>query len=108
MLFMGISRNFLFRIERETISRTVQYCTEFLLQGGIPFVRNRDENRSQLVLEKMNMDALELLKTDHAKVRELLKKAQNTKDETQRKRLFEQIRTELETHTHIEETIFYP
>jgi iron-sulfur cluster repair protein YtfE (RIC family) len=45
------------------------------------------------------MDALELLKTDHKTVKELFK---------QQKQLFEEIKMELETHTHIEETVFYP
>jgi len=54
------------------------------------------------------MDALELLKTDHTKVKELFKKAEGSKNEKQQKQLFEQIKTELETHTHIEETVFYP
>lgn len=54
------------------------------------------------------MDALELLKTDHQTVKELFKKAEKTEDAKQQKRLFEQIKTELETHTRIEESIFYP
>jgi hemerythrin superfamily protein len=54
------------------------------------------------------MDALELLKTDHKTVKELFKKAEKSKDEKQQKQLFEKIKAELETHTHIEETIFYP
>jgi hemerythrin superfamily protein len=53
------------------------------------------------------MDALELLKTDHKNVKELFKKAEGSENKKQ-KQLFEQIKTELETHTHIEETIFYP
>jgi iron-sulfur cluster repair protein YtfE (RIC family) len=54
------------------------------------------------------MDALELLKIDHKKVKELFKKAEGNKNEKQQKQLFEQIKAELETHTHIEETVFYP
>jgi hemerythrin superfamily protein len=54
------------------------------------------------------MDALELLKTDHKKVKELFKKAEGNENEKQQKQLFERIKTELETHTHIEETVFYP
>ena len=53
------------------------------------------------------MNALELLKTDHQNVKELFQKAEGANAERQ-KQLFEQIRKELETHTHIEETIFYP
>ena len=54
------------------------------------------------------MNALELLKTDHQKVKELFKKAEGKKNGKQQKQLFDQIKAELETHAHIEETIFYP
>lgn len=54
------------------------------------------------------MDALELLKKDHQTVKDLFKRAETNKDEKQQKRLFEQIKTELETHTRIEESVFYP
>jgi hemerythrin superfamily protein len=54
------------------------------------------------------MNALKLLKTDHKTIKELFKKAEKSKDEKQQKQLFEKIKAELETHTHIEETIFYP
>ena len=53
------------------------------------------------------MNALELLKTDHQKVKELFKKAEGA-NAARQKQLFEQIKKELETHTHIEEMIFYP
>ena len=53
------------------------------------------------------MDAFNLLKTDHRKVAELFEEleAANGKAKLQ---VFEQIKTELELHTHIEEKIFYP
>jgi iron-sulfur cluster repair protein YtfE (RIC family) len=54
------------------------------------------------------MDALELLKTDHKKVKALFKKAEGNKNDKLQKQIFDQIKTELETHTHIEETVFYP
>jgi hemerythrin superfamily protein len=54
------------------------------------------------------MDALELLKTDHKTVKNLFKKTEESKNNKQQKQLFEEIKTELETHTFIEETIFYP
>ena len=53
------------------------------------------------------MDALELLKQDHAKVKKLFDKTE-TADDREQKRIFSQIKTELEIHAHIEETIFYP
>ena len=54
------------------------------------------------------MDALELLQTDHKTVKNLFKKAEGSKNNKQQKQLFEEIKAELETHTFIEETIFYP
>lgn len=53
------------------------------------------------------MNAIELLKSDHAKVKELFKKFKANED-GDNKALFEKINAELENHTHIEETIFYP
>ena len=53
------------------------------------------------------MDALELLKKDHQKVKELFEKAEEAEAKQQEK-IFEQIKTELETHARIEETVFYP
>lgn len=54
------------------------------------------------------MNALEFLKEDHEKVAALFEQAEATKKEQQKKQIYEQIASELETHTHIEETIFYP
>jgi hemerythrin superfamily protein len=53
------------------------------------------------------MNALELLSEDHKKVKELFEKAENAEGKEQQK-IFDQIKRELETHTRIEETIFYP
>ena len=54
------------------------------------------------------MDALELLKQDHQKVKELFQQGQQTHDKKQQKQIFKEIKSELETHARIEETIFYP
>ena len=48
------------------------------------------------------MDALDILKQDHQKVKELFHEATRGKD------LFDKINIELEIHAHIEETVFYP
>jgi iron-sulfur cluster repair protein YtfE (RIC family) len=53
------------------------------------------------------MNALELLKEDHDKVDKLFQKVKAT-DDREHAKLFEQIKEELDIHTHIEETIFYP
>ena len=54
------------------------------------------------------MDALELLKEDHHKVRELFEQAEETEDQNEKTKIFSEIQTELETHARIEETVFYP
>ena len=57
------------------------------------------------------MDALELLKSDHDKVRELFeqfKSAKEAKDTARLGQLQKEIFTELEVHTGIEEDVFYP
>jgi hemerythrin superfamily protein len=55
----------------------------------------------------MNMNAIELLKEDHDRVKALFEqvKADEDADHTD---LFKQIKAELDVHAHIEETIFYP
>lgn len=54
------------------------------------------------------MDALELLKEDHQKVKELFEEAEGVEDQKEKNRIFSEIQTELETHARIEETVFYP
>jgi len=54
------------------------------------------------------MDALELLKQDHQKVKELFERCQKTEDKKQQRQIFKEIKSELDTHARIEESIFYP
>jgi iron-sulfur cluster repair protein YtfE (RIC family) len=54
------------------------------------------------------MNAIELLKADHKVVDGLFQKVKATEDAAEQLELYEQIREELEVHTHVEETIFYP
>lgn len=54
------------------------------------------------------MDALELLKQDHQAVKDLFDQIDDAEDSKQRKKLFDQIDTQLNIHAHIEETVFYP
>ncbi|AXK73151.1 hemerythrin domain-containing protein [Lysobacter sp. TY2-98] len=56
------------------------------------------------------MNAIELLKADHEKVRGLLSQLADTtkRAEKTRTELLEKIRLELDVHTQIEEEIFYP
>ena len=53
------------------------------------------------------MDAFNLLKADHRKVEELFEQLESAKGQA-KMRVFEQIKTELELHTQIEEKVFYP
>ncbi len=56
------------------------------------------------------MNAFTLLKADHQKVAGILKKIDETTERAvkTREELFTQVKTELDVHTRIEETIFYP
>jgi hypothetical protein len=56
------------------------------------------------------MDAFELLKSDHEKVAGLMEKIEETTERALKTRetLFTQLKTELDIHAKIEETIFYP
>lgn len=53
------------------------------------------------------MNAIKLLKEDHDRVDKLFQQVKANEDGDNRD-VFEQIKAELEVHTHIEETIFYP
>jgi len=55
-------------------------------------------------------DAISILKGDHQRVRQLLRRLENTTDRaaTQRKDLLAQIESEVKVHATIEEKIFYP
>lgn len=53
------------------------------------------------------MDAFSLLKADHRKVEDLFQQLEAASGKA-KLRVFEQIKTELDLHTHIEEKIFYP
>ena len=54
------------------------------------------------------MNAIESLKADHDKVDRLFQKVKADTEGKEHKELFEKIKEELDVHTHIEETIFYP
>lgn len=53
------------------------------------------------------MDPFELLKADHRKVEQLFTQLESATGKA-KLQVFEQIKTELELHTHIEEKVFYP
>ena len=53
------------------------------------------------------MDAFSLLKADHRKVEELFEQLESGRGQA-KLRVFQQIKTELDLHAHIEEKFFYP
>jgi len=53
-------------------------------------------------------NALELLRRDHQLVKALLKRFDDSSDESQQRELRDQLVNELRTHTEIEEQVFYP
>ncbi len=53
------------------------------------------------------MDPFELLKADHQKVAQLFDRLETASGQA-KLRIFKEIKSELELHTHIEEKIFYP
>jgi hemerythrin superfamily protein len=54
------------------------------------------------------MDAIEMLKADHEKVKALYQQYQSTEDKRQKKKIAQQVIQELEVHAALEEEIFYP
>ncbi|MBC8044265.1 MAG: hemerythrin domain-containing protein [Rhizobacter sp.] len=56
------------------------------------------------------MNAIELLTSDHEKVAKIFEKLGSTTERSAKTReeLFTKLKQELDTHTHLEETIFYP
>ena len=54
------------------------------------------------------MDALTLLKKDHATVKDILERLEDCEDSREREELFHRLKDELHDHETIEEEIFYP
>jgi hemerythrin superfamily protein len=71
-------------------------------------IRAITEQSRKGMVKKMN--AFELLKADHDKVGKLLKRIDETTERGVKTRedLFTQVKSELDLHAQIEETIFYP
>jgi iron-sulfur cluster repair protein YtfE (RIC family) len=58
--------------------------------------------------KEATMNALDLLKQDHEKVKELFKQFEANDDQSASQGIVDNIKTELQTHAHVEESIFYP
>ena len=72
--------------------------------------RSRKPRTSPKTPATSRMDAISVLKQDHARVRQLLTKMESTTEKAvdRREQLLKQIETEIKVHTRIEEEIFYP
>jgi hemerythrin superfamily protein len=64
-------------------------------------------DRDVIIEKEITMNAIELLKEDHDRVSALFEKVKANED-GDNSDVFKQIKEELDVHTHIEETIFYP
>jgi iron-sulfur cluster repair protein YtfE (RIC family) len=53
-------------------------------------------------------DAIEMLKADHRRVRALFQRYDETDDQAMRQGIVAELFVELELHTQLEETVFYP
>jgi hemerythrin superfamily protein len=53
-------------------------------------------------------DAIEMLKADHQKVRDLFQQYMAASDQNAKSQIAEQVFVELETHAQLEEMVFYP
>lgn len=66
------------------------------------------KKRSKRAAPRRAVNAITLLKSDHAAVQELFDKYEKTRSSDRKAALAEQICNELTVHTRIEEEIFYP
>jgi hemerythrin superfamily protein len=58
--------------------------------------------------ELIDMDALELLKIDHDQVGQLFDQIEQADSTNEKRRLFQDLKQQLDTHAYIEENVFYP
>jgi hypothetical protein len=54
------------------------------------------------------MNALDLLKQDHQKVKDLFQRFEANNDQKANQAIVESLKAELDIHSHVEESIFYP
>lgn len=54
------------------------------------------------------MDAIEILEQQHKEVKALFKQVEETEDEQQALKLYQQVSTSLQLHEDLEETLLYP
>lgn len=54
------------------------------------------------------MNALDLLKSDHDRVDDLIDRFEAADERNAKREIFNELRGEIESHAHVEETVFYP
>ena len=70
--------------------------------------RSKGGSRSRAASRSNSRDALNLLRQDHARVKELFGRFEKARSEEQKAKLAETICNELKVHAQIEEDVFYP
>jgi hemerythrin-like domain-containing protein len=69
-------------------------------------MQNGDSSRHNNLIQPA--DAIEMLKADHRRVRALFQRYDETDDQAMRQGIVAELFVELELHTQLEETVFYP
>ncbi len=104
--------------EREHLEKVRQWLLSATLetaQGESETIAGMEAEETEEEMEVLKVgaqsgetDALELLKQDHEKVKQLFEQAESAEEDKEKRKIFKEIKKELETHTRIEESIFYP
>jgi hypothetical protein len=95
-------------VGRSILSSKAQARNSFISSSVRPWTNVSSLLVDQILRGGTHMNALEILKQDHQKVKQLFQEATHASDQRKRKEIFDKIDTELEIHAHIEETVFYP
>ena len=69
-------------------------------------MQNDDTTRHNNLIQPA--DAIEMLKADHRRVRALFRRYDETDDQAMKQGIMAELFVELELHTQLEETVFYP
>jgi hypothetical protein len=82
------------------------------IDGPLMFHKNMDSGGCSMATRRQNTgqpeDAIEMLRADHQKVRDLFQDYEHTQDQKAKRKIAQQVFVELETHTQLEENVFYP
>ncbi len=55
-----------------------------------------------------HMNALDLLRSDHDQIDEMIDRFEASEERAEKRQIFERLRSEIDSHTHVEEAVFYP